>query len=746
MGNQIYRFAEFELLPSTGELRTNGSCVRLQEKPLRLLLALVESPQHLVTRDQLRERMWNSDTFVDYELGINVAIKKVRDALGDSAESPRFIETVPRRGYRFLAPVEMSSKEPVPSGIGSPHSLGGTKNGNGVGNQAESGSTLSPRPQSTSSTEATVVGQTPPPFVIARRIPVAPLLAAVAVLVLVALGLVNWRRAASPLRAVITFPPELRLMPAGEGLGLAISPDGTQLVFSAVGPENHPKLWLRRLASLTPEAIPGTEDATFPFWSPDGENIGFFAGRALKRLNLADHSVRALCAIETGRGGTWSRQGVILLSSGTRGPIYKINAEGGLPAPVTTLNETHYTSHRWPEFLHDGKHFVYLAVNHEKSSSPGAIFLGSLEAEPERLLGESDSNAVPVSGSLLFLSHGKLIAQSLDLEKRVVDSRANIIAEGVGYDPGSWYGSFVATATELVHRPRQEKSENETVAWFARTGNKLRDAGPPGQYREVRLSPDGRTIAVACGDPARNICLIHGDGTVTQVTRDGINGFPVWSSDSMFFSYYVHRGDRDSGIAIKPLDEKTPGRMLMISLDTGLISLHPDNRHALLARDNGTGSYQYFILDLTSRRVTPYLIRDGGLSEARFSPDGRFVAYSKLLNGRGQIHIASYPLPSQDYTLTGLMGRGPKWRGDGRELYFLGPEDDLYAVPVIEAGGRLSFGVPQKLFHPPIPAAPWDVDSFDVSPDGARFVMITTRAEEPSQFVLTTNWQASAVK
>lgn len=738
------RAARFGLFDADFEERTltkGGVRIRIQGQPFQVLAMLLDRPGELVTREEIRQRLWPADTFVEFDDGLNTAIKKLRAALNDSADNPRFIETVPRRGYRFLASVEMSSKLPVLSGTGSQPSLGATKNGNGVGNRAESGSTLSPLVQSPC-TEATVVEQTPAPLVIARQIPVAPLLvAAVAVLILGVLGLVNWRRAANPLRAVITLPSELRLMPAREGLGLAISPDGTQLVFSAVGPENHSKLWLRRLASLTPEAIPGTEDATFPFWSPDGENLGFFAGRALKRVNLADHSVRTLCAIGTGRGGTWSREGVILLSSGTLGPIYKVSAEGGVPAPVTTLHETHYTSHRWPEFLPDGKHFVYLAVNHDKSGSPAAIFLGSLEAEPERLLGESDSNAVPVPGSLLFVSHGKLIAQSLDLEKRVVDSRANIIAESVGYDPGSWYGSFVATATEVVYRPRQEKPENERIAWFDRTGNKLRDAGPPGQYREIGLSPDGRTIAAACGDPARNICLIHGDGTVTQVAGDGINGGPTWSSDSTFISYFAHRRGKDSGIAIKPLDGKTPERMLMISSDTNIASFHPDNRHALLARDNGTGSYQYFIFDLTSSKVTPYLIRDGDLSGVRLSPDGRFVAYSKPVNGRDQIHIASYPLPSQDYTLTGLMGRGPKWRGDGRELYFLGPQDDLCAVPVIEANGRLRFGEPQKLFHPPIPPAPWDADSFDVSPDGARFVMITITAEEPSQFVLTTNWQ-----
>src|SRR5262249_53070958 len=150
-------------------------------------------------------------------------------------------------------------------------------------------------------------------------------------------------------------------------------------------------LWLRHLDSLTPEAIPGTEDGVLPFWSPDGKNLGFFAGRELKRTNLMDHSVKILCVdINTGLGGTWSKGGVILFSGDTRSPIYKISADGGIPSPLTVLDESVYSTHRWPEFLADGKHFVYLAANHNKSWAPGAVFFGSLEGGPAKFLGESD--------------------------------------------------------------------------------------------------------------------------------------------------------------------------------------------------------------------------------------------------------------------------------------------------------------------------------------------------------------------
>jgi eukaryotic-like serine/threonine-protein kinase len=371
------------------------------------------------------------------------------------------------------------------------------------------------------------------------------------------------------------------------------------------------------------------------------------------------------------------------------------------------------------------------------------MFLASLEGGPARFLGESDTNVLPVSGSLLFLSHGKLMSQPLDLERGAMDAHADIVAEGVSYDPGSWYGSFTATAAEVLYRPRHEKRESNTIAWFDRKGNKLGEAAPPGFYRELSLAPDGKTIATACGETERNVCLTHGDGTVTQVTHAAINGFPAWASDSTFFSYYTHRGHTDFAIAVKPLDEKTSGSVVTTAPTAITVtSWHPDKRHALLSRDIGNGTYAYFIFDLATNKITPYLSSDLGLNDyARFSPDGNWIAYSKQSNGNDQIHVASYPVPISDFTITNIAGRGPKWRGDGHEIYFLGPGDNLYAVPVSAARDRLNFGPPQILFHPAIPPAPWDLGAFDVSRDGNRFLLNTVSSAESSELVLTTNWQ-----
>ncbi len=373
------------------------------------------------------------------------------------------------------------------------------------------------------------------------------------------------------------------------------------------------------------------------------------------------------------------------------------------------------------------------------------MFLASLAGGPSRALGEADSNPIPLSGSLLFLSHGTLISQTLNLQKETLESGAEVIAEAVNYDPGLWYGSFTAALGEIVYRSRLGRAGGRTISWFSRTGTKLSDAVPTGTYRRISLAPNGKIIAAICGDPEANVCLIHDDGTVTQITHGGINSGLAWTADSSAVSYYTHNGNARFEISLKSLDNEIPGRVLMAgptSLD--LMSWHPDKIHGLIARSDQINKTEFCMFDRRSGKLTSYLPPDAGLSEnqdARFSPDGKWVAYSKREGRIERIHIASYPVPSVDYTLPIANGRGPKWTRYGQELCFLGPGDYLYSVTVSKNNGRLHIGTPERLFHPPILPAPWDIDSFDVTSDGNRVLVNTLAPAEPSQLVLARIWQ-----
>lgn len=731
----------------TLELTKFGVRLGLEEKPARALACLIERRGTLVSRDDLRNYLWDRAVNIDFNHGLNKALNKLRTVLGDDATQPKYLETLSRRGYRFIGEVELILDPAIADAGKRAHSLIEAPNGNGYRtSQRDSPIALADFPSDAKSGKAG--SKSPFVFVSAELqsrktgflVAVAALLSILPFVFI--LQRVNRGSEPRPLRAVITLPPELHLTSGSENLGLAISPDGTQVVFSAVGSDGIPRLWLRRLDTLRPEPIAATEQGSFPFWSPDGKNLGFFTEFQLKRINLADHSVRTLCAVQSPRGGTWSSKDVILLSSDTRGPIYKVSANGGTPVPITTLDEAHYTTHRWPVFLPDGTHFAFLAANHSTSWAPGAAYLASIAGGGPKLLGEADSNLVPVGGSLLFLSHGKLISQPLNLESGTVESRANIIAEAVQFDPGLWYGTFAATTSTVVYRPRPEKAETETISWFDRRGNKLGDVGRPGVYRGISLSPDGKTIAALCGDPEVNVCLLHGDGTVTQITQGAIHGVLAWLSDSSALSYFTHQGHTSFSISIKPLDETLPERLLMrAKTASAVVSWHPDKQHALVVADVGDGTSECRILEVVTGKTTPYLPADLGYTGwFRFSPDGRWVAYEKQSRGMDQTQIVSYPVPSVEYSVEVTPGMAPKWRGDGRELYFLGPSNTLYSILVTPVKKGLRIGTPQPLFRPPIFPSPWNRGSFDVAHDGTKFLVNTVGDGGPSELVFATNW------
>jgi eukaryotic-like serine/threonine-protein kinase len=562
---------------------------------------------------------------------------------------------------------------------------------------------------------------------------------ALASLLLVSLRLAR-PSAGHAVRAVISLPDGLQLMTRGENAGIAISPDGTQIIFSAVGQDGRTRLWLRRLDSLTPEPIAGTEGGAFPFWSPDGKNLGFFTAYELKRVALDSNSVWTICESESGRGGTWSQEGVILFAQDPRSPIYRIPAVGGRAAPVTVLDEARFTTHRWPAFLPDGKHFLFLAAKHSDAAASGMIYVGSLDGSPPRPLGEADSNMVAVGRAILFLSHGKLLSQKLSPDAQHLETQADVLAENVEYDPGLWYGSFTASADAVVYRSRPQGGEQEVISWFDRKGNNLGEATRPGIFRAVSLAPDGKTIAALCGEPEPQVCLVHADSTITQVTNSGTNCCLTWARDSSEIAYDTHTGQDTSIARIKPLDGVSPERVIAKELlELGIADWHPDKRHALVgAADAGGKTLSLSTLNLETGKLNPYLPKQPRLLVARFSPDGNWVAYEKNVSGQEQIYISSYPVADRTYRIPSNAS-GLRWRGDGREIYFLGPGEILYAASVSERSGRLVLGSPQPLFRPPIFPAPWDRVSYDVNRDGTKFVINTIKPAQKSELILASN-------
>ena len=435
----VYRFSHFELNAEHLELRKHGSRVKLQEQPFRLLEALLAQPGTLVTREDLRAKLWPGDTFVDFDHGLNVAAARLRQALGDSARLPRFVESVPRRGYRFIAPVEVV--EPVEPPV-------------------ESNEPSKPVPAS------------PPP----QRSRLKLVLVAASV-VLAAAAAVWWLQSREHPAVVRSFKFTVA-PPDGSGFveldPVVLSLDGRHMVFPAVDNSGETELWIRPLDEVSSRRIEGTKGAAFPFWSPDSRSIAFFANQKLYRVEISGGLPKIVCNAVDGRGGTWNVDGRIVFAPSLKSPLYQVAAEGGEPKALTSLNAArHEISHRWPFFLPDGRHFLF--ANRTSPPQNSGIYLGSLTDGRSDLLIPGLSNVTYANGKsgigyLLYAHDATLVARPFDpramkfmgAEFPVADVYNRALLEPLRAD-------FSASDTGvLVYRSRRGA---DRLTWFDRNGS-----------------------------------------------------------------------------------------------------------------------------------------------------------------------------------------------------------------------------------------------------------------------------------
>ncbi len=528
----------------------------------------------------------------------------------------------------------------------------------------------------------------------------------------------------------------------------AISPDGRRIAFGATGSAGRPTLWVQPLNSGTAQPLAGTEGATYPFWSADSRYLGYFADGKLNKIDASGGPPQALCDAPTGRGGTWSQEGIIVFASDQAGPLMRGDAAGGTPVEVTvTESGAGMALHRLPWFLPDGKHFLYFSTS--VSGVDRAIYAGALGSKEQVLVLHNDSNAIYAPpGYLLFVRDGTLMAQRFNTSKLAVEGDAVPVAGHVGIGRFSVSGSGVllfqeggiATASQLI--------------WFDSAGNQIELALPEtAQYSDPMLSPDGSKLAVTIADsPATSdIWVIDlARKTQTRITfGPGSNRLPVWWPDGRSI---VFGSNRDGGYAIyrraadgSGADEKvleTPGSELEP------YSVSPDGRYI---------AYQFFgskanandvwaLPMFGDRKPFPVVSTPFNEVDPAISPDGKWVAY--LSNDTGQYEVYIKPFPSGEgkwqVSTTGSRGLAV-WRSDGKELYFLSVGGKLTAVEVREKGASLELGTPQELFQANtfrITGTP-----FAASADGKRFLINGTTAQAASQpLTLVTNWTADLKK
>jgi Tol biopolymer transport system component len=539
---------------------------------------------------------------------------------------------------------------------------------------------------------------------------------------------------------------------------VAVSHDGRTITFGATSSEGQDMVWVRPLGGLKAQALIGTEGGSNPFWSPDDRSIGFFAGGKLKTVDAAGGPVVTICDVPGSRGGTWSQSGVILFAA-TWGVIHRVPSSGGTPALITTLDSSRgELSHRWPYFLPDGQHFFYSAANFSGGSAESAsVYLADLDSKQSKFLFQARSNAVYTPGYILFVRDRTLMAQPFDEKQLEIRGQPFPIAEQVQYDELVWRGVFSSSFNGVLAYQGGNTGANSRLVMFDRTGKEIKAIGALGDFNTHRISPDGQRLAVAGLDSSvRNYTLWLYDIFREKQTRltfgPSRSTFPVWAPDG---SSVVYDSNRTGLYNLFEKRADSTGSEELI-LETAS-SKYPtawsaDGRFiAYNTTRPGTYSTELWILPRFGERK-PYALLQGSFNvgQGQFSPDGRWMAYTSDESGKAEIYVTPFPGGGSKWQISQAGGTSPRWRHDGKELFFLAADSELMAVDVDSSGSAFQVGSARPLFHVLLKTGVSCLDvsptseqiSFDAAPDGKWFVVNSPPAGSPPPITLITNWAA----
>jgi eukaryotic-like serine/threonine-protein kinase len=694
-------------------LYKDGELLALTPKAADTLVALIERAGRVVEKDELLHAVWREIVVGDDTLAQNIST--LRRVLGDDANRPRFIATVPRRGYRFVAAVRPVRVGPTPPTGGPPEA---------------------PTPEASSSLPAAAARQPSGRFL--ALIGIAALMAAVG-------GFVAQRVSVKdPPRALVEFTvpePESHRFSTSGGM-LALSPDGEYLSFVAIDASGSSSLWLRPLASTLSRQLNGTEGAAQPFWSPDSRTIAFFAERRLKAVDVTSGAVRVIASLASPRslGGTWSRNSQILFSVPADG-MYVVPASGGSPQRLApALDARCEGCVAWPHFLPDGRRFLYTVAGSDASAS--GVYIGEFgKPGGSRLLDAMSSSTYVSLGLLSFARSGTLYVQRFDTDRLRLTGEPVPLADSVAYNPRT--GRVLAAISEAGVMAFRKPLTTELV-WVDRAGKPQNVAARPATYLNFSIAPDGRRVAAARVDPRTGTSdvWVFDDEREVRVTDDpDWDSDPVWAEDGLHVVYCSRRGGR---WRIYRRQATTVGpEELLLDTDnpvTPLQVLH--STHVVYAARRAALPFDLWELD---RGKPAPLVRIGGFypSDARLSSDERWLAYGMPetagIVSEQAVYVSTTPFNEGRRTVADAAST-PRWRADGQELYYLSKDSSIVAIPIdpqrtpSDSAGRVLFRASGL--------APTGVSGqvYDVTPDGQRFLLKRQVGSSPIYVVL--NWDA----
>jgi serine/threonine-protein kinase len=741
MDNPVIRFQGFQVNLQTGELWKAGVRLKLQDQPFKVLATLLQRPGQIVTREELRQLIWPEESFGDFDHAINLAMTKLRATLGDSADVPHLIETLPRRGYRFMLPVE-------PTGI--PERI-----------------------------------NVPPGKVLAAKLVALFSRADVRwfavgatsmLLVAVLVGyLMTVRQPSSHLRtqrSIVKLEPgqildSWRLSPPWgvnhpNMTAIAISRDGRFIVYSAIDqrlrPEDKSQLYLRQADQLEARPIKGTENAINPFLSTDDRWVGFWADHKLMKVSIEGGVPATICDQPQRFGADWGPDNTIVMAPGRYTGLFRVSADGGNPEILTIPDKSNEEySHRLPHWLPDGKGVLFTIAREWFDEHP-RIALLDLGTKKWRVLLDdaADVRFVP-TGHLVFVRQGVLMAIPFDLEKRQMTGQPFPVVPNVMQSlntaaVNTASGQFsISDSGSLVYAAGGVLTDRQdSLGWVDRKGNSQTIVPFKAPFWAPRLSPDGTRIAyVTAGKEWLTWIYDPNRGTATRLIQEGKSDFPLWTPDGKHIVVkYWQSGEPNlfwlASDGSNPLHRLTtsdchqvPGSFTPDGVTLAFTELCPD-----------TG-WDINLLNMKSRQVTPFLNTKANESYPEVSPDGRWMAYVSDESGRDEVYVRPFPGPGGKQQISSDGGGNPIWSRDGKQLFYLNVGDIIgdheygcWMVDVRTDGGFWA-GKPRLLFKTNQFVVGRPSHTWDVSLDGQRFLMAKFGEREPhpvTELVLVQNW------
>ena len=559
----------------------------------------------------------------------------------------------------------------------------------------------------------------------------------------------TWWRGGNRADAVSYFTAPLPFPAVDIDLG----PDGrTAAIVGFSEADRTNVLWLYTVGEAQAHRLPDTSGARFPFWSPDGKSIAFFADGKLKKLDMAGGPVQTVCDAATGRGGSWNKDGIIILtpSGGLLDGLYRVPATGGTPARIATPDASRgETTNRWPFFLPDGRHFLYfggdVAGSVAASAEKNAIFAGALDSSEKTYITKATGNLSYVSsGYLLFYRDRTVFAQSFDAANRKFSGDPVPVVTDVAYTPRISHTAFSASPSVLLAQRGSGVSVSRLV-WYDRRGQAVGSVGNLDVVVNVSLSHDGKSVAVDRTDEeTQNSDVWTYDlerNTAKRLTFDpAVDASPVFSPDGRQI-LFASSGEHIFKIYLKNADGSDEPKVLDLG-GTDNADRYPsdwsrDGKFVLYMR-----ATELWVADAPDWKTRRLLQGPGTIRNAQFSPDGKWVAYASTESGKWEVYVTSFPDVRGKWQVSTGGGTQPRWRGDTKELYYLAADNKIMAVPV-SGGSNFDAGSPVPLFQasPRVLVATSELVAYDVSRDGQRFLVNTqVRNPEAQPMTVVLNW------